>query len=192
MIVIGGWIADLPGNHPNLFSPDAAIAHIPALSWVIEYYPFALPGLLSAAILFAVAASAMLWLDEVHKYILVNPCFMVRETADLSQTLESCRIIFEPGRLLSRWLRRNVRVKGSHVYTTLNSEESDFFLGPVSVNDLGSVEDQPCCEEKEKTTRLPAGVPFSRIWTSNVLLTFLAVGIFDFHMGSAISALSIT
>jgi hypothetical protein len=118
-------------------------------------YPYALPALLCAILLFSEAALVSLFLKETLS------------------SARSCRSLSD------RFNDMYMGIKGvlseQQPYIALKTKDSNrrLFLQPDS-------EKERMGEVSPPTQRLP----FRKIWTPNVLTTLLSIAIFDFHMGA--------
>ncbi|CAK7215656.1 hypothetical protein SBRCBS47491_002555 [Sporothrix bragantina] len=165
--ILGGILSDPAHSYPTAFGNNAFFLR----------FPYALPNLLSAFILFSALLGVWLGLEE---------------------TLDSRR----DKRDLGIELRRKVfslfrRSSDSVAYTPLAthsrnvSDASTVSVELESVTPVVPAEgesstaaDQATNKSKKSRTRYTQRLPFRRLFTRNVSLTLLAQSIFAFHMGS--------
>ncbi|KAK1750797.1 major facilitator superfamily domain-containing protein [Echria macrotheca] len=156
--VLGGILSDPAGSYPSLFGQ-------------VEFfrrYPYATPNILSAFFLFSALMSIWLFLDE---------------------TLDSRLEARDRGREIGRKVWALVSGSGSHTaYTRLAAQENDPNVEMSPIDGSGrsprySTADsagKPKAPRRRYTQRLP----FRRIFTPNVVFTFLANFILAFHVGT--------
>ena len=157
--ILGGMLVDPVSSYPHLFGPDSTFGGPNGVQWMTRY-PYALANLLSTALLFMEAVLVTMCLDETLKGF---------RKVEIS--------LFDPVRLLRAIVNRvtEIRSKGTRIFnenTTLRRgllsgrEDSSVELDRVGLDLDDKLE---AAGEKGTGTRGPQVLPFSRIWTSNVL-----------------------
>lgn len=165
---MGGMLADPEKTFPVVFGSGKLLG----FQWV-HSYPFALPSLINAMVLAAVGAIAWLFLEEVSRarpYLspAVNPLPLTRAPL---QTSPLCKNRHDAGLAIGQQVKHIIfKTKPNAGYAQLATEES-VPLHPTS----------PTFATKPKLTHR---LPFSRIWTSNVILTLISIAFFEFHLGA--------
>ncbi|KAK3994666.1 major facilitator superfamily domain-containing protein [Cladorrhinum sp. PSN332] len=158
--ILGGLLSDPAGSYPDLFGRIK----------FFQRFPYATPNMLSAFFLFCAILNVWLTLEE---------------------TLDSRRDNFDSGLELGRkvksWFSRN---KFEVAYTQLPTEDStllhvenDGALTPASSSSQSSVLDGPA-KPKRGPPKYTQRLPFRRIFTPNVCLTFTASLLLGFHVGT--------
>ena len=180
---LGGFLADPVGTYPQIFGPHSALGGQEGIGWM-KSAPYALPSLLSASILFLVAAAVFFCLEEVRP---VPPLPAGSQLIYHRQTLASRKDRFDIGLHLGSKIRRAISwppFSSSHRKYTRLSSASVIDLSPVS-SSRASVTAEPYSAAAEKPLRPPPKrrLPFHRIFTRNVCFTLVAEALFDFHMG---------
>ncbi|TQV93769.1 MFS transporter [Cordyceps javanica] len=122
----------------------------------IQKYPFALPSLMNVLSLSIVTVIVMLFLEE---------------------TSSSRRDIHDPALALGQRIKQSLfGVKANAGYSRLTASES-CALDDMADGQAVTTQPAPC---RRSTRRLP----FSRIWTSNVIFTLITTAFYDFHLGA--------
>ncbi|OHE99138.1 major facilitator superfamily transporter [Colletotrichum orchidophilum] len=163
--ILGGILSDLAGSYPSLFG-DVAF---------FKKYPYAAPNLLSAIFLSCAALSVWLCLEETHDALR-------EEGPDLGSRV-GARIASLIRRVFARRRWRAGAGAGAGVdaaYTPLHSSSAsttdvDVELSPESA--LPSPKQKPRPRYRHR-------LPFRRIFTRNVLMTFSAHFLLAFHVGT--------
>ncbi|CAD0115250.1 unnamed protein product [Aureobasidium uvarum] len=126
-----------------------------SIAW-LRKWPYALPNLVSSVFLFLSAMVVLLGLEESHE--------MMRDKPDL-------------GLRFGRWIARVVlRLNLDQQYQAISGDEVD-----PSTMEMHSPTDEPPTPKLPKIRRK---LPFSRIWTANVLFTFTAHFLLAGHVGT--------
>ncbi|THV91473.1 MFS general substrate transporter, partial [Aureobasidium pullulans] len=126
-----------------------------SVAW-LKQWPYALPNIVSAGFLFLSAMVLLLGLEESHEALKDKPDLGLR---------------------IGRWLTRTIfRSDISQDYQALSSDEMD-----PSTMEMQSPTDEPPTPKLSKVRRK---LPFSRIWTANVLFTFTAHFLLAGHVGT--------
>ncbi|KAK9421432.1 putative Major facilitator superfamily domain-containing protein [Seiridium unicorne] len=123
-----------------------------------QNFPYALPNLVSAVFLFCALTGVWLFLEETHDAL--------RDKIDYGRMIAS-----KIGQLFSR-------PSGSYAYTPLHSRGSS--TATVEMSPITRREQHKQGPRRRYTTRLP----FRRIFTRNVSLTFFAHFFLAFHLGT--------
>ena len=154
-------MADPIQQYPSLFSKDSLMYKSPFYAW-LKAYPYAAPNLLSALLLFLEAAICWFGLHE---------------------TLQSRRNRRDRG--IEFW--RKVRlifarcVRGRSAGYSLVGEKP---WDPLEDGEELAVRDpQRSTKISRPTPIIKSRLPFSRMWTKNVVFVLLTIAIFDFQMG---------
>ncbi|THX18759.1 MFS general substrate transporter [Aureobasidium pullulans] len=126
-----------------------------SVAW-LKQWPYALPNIVSAGFLFLSAMVLLLGLEESHEALKDKPDLGLR---------------------IGRWLTRTIfRSDISQDYQALSSDEMD-----PSTMEMQSPTDEP---PTPKLSKIRRKLPFSRIWTANVLFTFTAHFLLAGHVGT--------
>ncbi|TQN66942.1 putative membrane protein [Colletotrichum shisoi] len=160
--ILGGILSDPAGSYPALFG-DVAF---------LKKYPYSAPNLLSAVFLAYAALSVWLCLDETHDALR-------EEGPDLGSRVGAA-IAALIRRLLARARRRRAGGGGDAAYTPLDS-------GSASATDVDVEMSPDSAAPKPKRHPRPRyrhRLPFRRIFTRNVLMTFAAHFLLAFHVGT--------
>ena len=158
--IFGGALADPVGLYPQWFGKDSKFGGSTGVRWMQEF-PYAAPSLLSA---FVCVCEALL-------------IFIVA-----FETLETRKDKRDSGREIGRSIATlfSKCFFRSSSYSKLSMYDDD----DASVDDIELSPRLP-----KETSNTPAAtitrqvLPFSRIWTRNVLFTLASIAFFDFHMG---------
>ncbi|KAF4785131.1 major facilitator superfamily transporter [Colletotrichum scovillei] len=158
--ILGGILSDPAGSYPSLFG-DVAF---------FRKYPYATPNLLSAIFLSCAALSVWLCLEETHDALR-------EEGPDLGSRVGSS-IASLVRRIVSR-RRRGLNSNADAAYTPLHSSSASTTDVDVEL----SPESAPPPKQKPRP-RYRHRLPFRRIFTRNVLMTFSAHFFLAFHVGT--------
>lgn len=176
-LALGGLLADPVTNLPWAFGPEGFLnfgRNPKGVAWALAY-PYALPGLMNAAMLGTALALSWLWLRETLP-------------GEESKSDFGLRI----GDFLIRVVRNFMGERDHAEYVPVNDEES-IGLGISSPSSPSSTTTPDCeSEEKpptatnsphlrEKPTPPPARLPFRKIWTTKVLTAMMAFGLLPLH-----------
>ena len=161
--ILAGTLSNPLVNLPQWFGPQGTFGGPDGVAWM-RTYPFALANLTSTFVLLAEAILVHFFLDETLKgkrpftFPTLHPLRFVRI---LVERVSGAR---DRGyRLLRETQREGLLSNEEHVSMELDR-----------MNQRGQAVDE----------RRTQGLPFHRIWTSNVLWVLVSVAIFDFHMGA--------
>ncbi|KAM3435636.1 hypothetical protein NHJ13734_005443 [Beauveria thailandica] len=123
----------------------------------IQKYPFALPSLMNVFALSLVTAIVTLFLEE---------------------TSPSRRNLHDPSLAVGQRIKQILfGAKPNAGYSRLTTGES---CALQEITDKEALTLQPALRRRRTTRRLP----FSRIWTSNVIFTLITTAFYDFHLGA--------
>jgi hypothetical protein len=140
---------------PGLFGANSIFGGADGSKWM-STYPYALPNLLCAVLLFVEAIIVVLYLNE---------------------TLKGFKGIDFRGLSLKSIYQSALEWRRSKGYRRLS----------IAAFDEDEALDKPRGSSDEKRRgsigNLSSRLPFTQIWTSNVIWTLLSVAVFDFHMG---------
>lgn len=151
--ILGGAMADPVELYPQYFGPGSLFGGQDGVSWM-KTFPYAAPNLLSALV--CTIEGLLIWIVAF-------------------ETLDSRKYMRDSGREIGRSIatffgKLIFRHQG---YSRLDAE-------------IETPEDIEMTITKEAAVSPPVlrqVLPFSRIWTKNVLFTLLSIALFDFHMG---------
>ena len=152
--ILGGILSDPFNSYPALFGPGSFLGGSDGVWWM-KQYPYALPNLVSAMFLCISTTAVFLGLEETHEVLRYRP---------------------NRGRIIGKWILRNVFRRSEHTsYSAVPMFESD--------NPQG-VEMQTPKKKEESKSKPRRKLPISRIWTRNVILTLIAHGVMAMHVGT--------
>ncbi|KAF2239576.1 MFS general substrate transporter [Viridothelium virens] len=155
--ILSGLLADPIASYPHIFGPDSILGGTQGVRWMTKF-PYALPNIVSAGFLLCSALGVILGLEE---------------------TLEARRNRSDWGLKLGRSLGRLLSCRRrQHQYTPLAGDEP---ISPTSPDTELQNSSQP---SKPPPPRRRQKLPFRRIWTRNVCLTFLAYFLLASHVGT--------
>lgn len=154
--LLGGWLADPVGSYPGVFGPGGSIGGEKGVGWLMRF-PYALPNVINACFLLGSAMGILFGLEETLEALRDKPDYPLR---------------------FRRWVFRAFSRRGSpHEY----SEVADSSISAARID----VEMQsPTIPETPTHPKVRQRLPFRRIWTRNVILTFLAHGLLAMHVGT--------
>ena len=157
--IFGGALADPVQLYPKWFGKDSTFGGSSGVAWM-QAFPYAAPSLLSS---FVCVCEAM---------IIYLVAF---------ETLES-----------RRDTRDNGREIGRSIYTLVTKcffRHQGYSKVPSDSDSIHSADDVELSPRLPKESSGPPApitrqvLPFSQIWTKNVLFTLASIAMFDFHMG---------
>lgn len=155
---LGGLLADPVTQYPDLFGENSTFGGKYGVWWM-EHWPYALPNLISASFLFSATFLLILGLEETH--------YMRKDKPDW-------------GREVGSWILKHIcRRRPTQHYSAIPTDEVD---SPVSDADVEL--QSPVTPKKPDPVSRRAKLPFRRIFTRNVCLTFLSHGLMAFHVGT--------
>ncbi|CAD6590031.1 MAG: hypothetical protein ASARMPRED_004532 [Alectoria sarmentosa] len=162
--ILGGLLSDPVRSYPSVFGAKSVFGGENGVWW-LKHWPYALPNLMSAIFLFISAMGVVLGLEETLEAIRDQP----------DQGLRLGHFVANAFRYLSR--------RNTHHYTAINSNDDPD--SPTNSSRLDSYELESRLPKstihKPKPRRK---LPLSRIWTRNVLCTFLCHSILALHIGT--------
>ncbi|KAK6433349.1 hypothetical protein LTR95_010474 [Oleoguttula sp. CCFEE 5521] len=163
--ILSGLVSEPFDNLPNLFGPAGTFGGVDGVMWM-KRYPYAIANLMSTVLLLGEALLVHYFLDETLKG---------KRPFDISS--------LNPMTFLSTTMS-TLRTARTHGYRklALHDTSTDGLLSQPADHELDHLPSHP-----EKTPYYPPPpprLPFSRIWTPNVLWSLLSIAIFDFHMGA--------
>lgn len=184
--ILGGVLADPVKSYPAVFGPGSFMGGKDGVWWM-RMWPYALPNILSALVIFSAALAVFLGLEEVSKLILFSPISQLM----FAQTHEIARYRSDLGiqiwKTIKRYLRRS---PPGYRYNPLGEDDYDDRTNPDSI-DLEvsshprSVPTSPTTAAQPVRRKRP---PLREIWTPNVVLTMTNHFLLAFH-ASAFTAL---
>lgn len=156
--LLGGWLADPAGSYPGIFGPGGSIGGKEGVRWLMEF-PYALPNVINACFLFGSAMGILFGLEETLEALRHKPDYPLQ---------------------LTRWILRGLTGRRpSHEYSLVMDTSSAAAASDVELQSPHKPEAEP--EFQQKVRRR---LPFRRIWTRNVVLTFLSHGLLAMHVGT--------
>ncbi|WYZ41731.1 hypothetical protein EsH8_V_000626 [Colletotrichum jinshuiense] len=155
--ILGGLLSDPAGSYPSLFG-DVAF---------FRKYPYAAPNLLSAVFLCCAAISVWLCLEETHDALR-------EEGPDLGSRVGS-----SIAALIRRLFARRRPGAGDAAYTPLHSSSAS-----TTDVDVEMSPESTAPPKQKPRPRYRHRLPFRRIFTRNVVLTFAAHFLLAFHVGT--------
>ena len=161
--IIGGLLANPVRNYPGLFGPRSTFGGKDGVQWMTKY-PYALPNLLSAYVLFADALLVWLFLHEtleVRKHVRDRG----REAADHFRYYFN-RFIFQ-----------------RFGYAPVGQTDGPDSMDDDDLHTNGTPMTSMTPKERPQAPPPVPTPPFYRALTKNVLLVLSTVAIFDFQMG---------
>lgn len=154
--LLGGWLADPAGTYPGIFGPGGSIGGEEGVRWLMKY-PYALPNVINACFLLGSALAILFGLEETLEALKSKPDYPLQ---------------------FSRWVLRVLTGRRpSHEYTPVAEFNATAATRDVELQS-GDMEDS---HSPPKTRNR---LPFRRIWTRNVILTFIAHGMLAMHVGT--------
>ncbi|KAH7119733.1 major facilitator superfamily domain-containing protein [Dendryphion nanum] len=157
--ILGGLLADPAGSYPSIFGPGSRIGGKNGIGWMLKW-PYALPNLVNAIFLLFAACSVIFFLEE---------------TSELSKHKPDPGLRI--GRLIRRFILRENISEGYMPIPTDDARVTDVELQqtPTSVHIPAGAFDKPINRNK---------LPFRRIWTRNLIVTFISHGLLAMHVGT--------
>ncbi|KAF2149209.1 MFS general substrate transporter [Myriangium duriaei CBS 260.36] len=170
--ILGGLLVEPVNSFPGLFGENSTFGGRDGVAWM-KNYPYAVANMLSTILLFAEALLVTYGLKETLRGYKGAEwgAWSFKKVLDL--IIESFQ---------------GVKAKGVRAMTESNMLKRGLLSGredsSVELNRLADNQERLLSENEKGQSRPPPRLPFSRIWTSNVLWTLASVAIFDFHMGA--------
>ncbi|GAB7329194.1 hypothetical protein MBLNU13_g01012t1 [Cladosporium sp. NU13] len=154
--LLGGWLADPVGSYPGVFGPGGSIGGEKGVEWLMRF-PYALPNVINACFLLGSAMGILFGLEETLEALRDKPDYPLQ---------------------FRRWVFRAFsRRKSPHEY--IEVADSSTPTARIDVEMQSSTTPAAPSHPKPKQR-----LPFRRIWTRNVILTFLAHGLLAMHVGT--------
>ena len=166
-------MADPIRTFPGIFGSNTVIGGKDGVAWM-RYWPYALPNLFSATFVFVAGVAVILGLDETHQ--------VLRHKPDL-------------GRRIGNWLVNNIFCPHpSHRYSQLEETDDSYTTSidleihsPTPSHSYTS--SHPLHHRHRPASTLPSQyekfkLPFSQIWTRNVLWTLAAHFFLALHISA--------
>jgi hypothetical protein len=162
-------LVDPVAGFPSFFGPHSFFGGQHGVQWMSDH-PFALTNILSGILQFMGAALVYLYLRETLK------ARVQTKAPDLRDIIQS----FVP-----RWTRKSLRPSMNRVKSGRTPDLQSQGLLDNSDDDveMDHMKDKHIAHSQINYSKPVQRLPFSRIWTSNVIFTLLSTAIFDFHMG---------
>jgi hypothetical protein len=165
-------MADPIRTFPGIFGPNTVIGGKDGVAWM-RYWPYAFPNLFSAVFIFAAGIAVVLGLDETHPVMRHKPDFGRRLGKYIAKTFSHKRSYHEYSRL----------EQSGDVYTTsidLETQPNPASHSYTASNRLHR--DVPQLNEPSRSEKFK--LPFSQIWTRNVLWTLAAHFFLALHISA--------
>ncbi|KAF1807985.1 MFS general substrate transporter [Eremomyces bilateralis CBS 781.70] len=166
--VLGGLLADPINSYPQLFGPNSRFGGTDGVGWM-RTWPYALPNIVSAMFLFTAVLCVILGLEETHE--------VRRQKRDR-------------GLHFGRFLKRVITCRlgrAEHQYSSLPNTSS-FISDAYEIEDVELQNNSSSHPDQGPgvTSKPPSKqrLPFSRIWTRNVITTLISHGIMAMHVGT--------
>ncbi|KAM0723765.1 hypothetical protein Q7P37_000755 [Cladosporium fusiforme] len=153
--LLGGWLADPVGSYPETFGPGGSIGGKEGIPWLTKY-PYALPNVVNACFLFGSALAIFFGLEETLSSLRDKPDYPLR---------------------FSRWLLRILTGRRQ-------SQEYQTVADRIDIPGADDVELQSPSSNTPTPPEPQRKLPFRRIWTRNLVLTFIAHGLLAMHVGT--------
>lgn len=175
--VLGGLLSDPVGSYPRVFGEGSLLGGKDGVWW-LTHWPYALPNLLSAVFLFSSATAVLFGLEEVFSF----PKSQHLLNNDILQTLDALHNKTDFGIRLRHSIARLFRTRQHH-YTAISTTDVTLYTPSTT----GS---RPFSYELESRLPRPTPkqpkpkLPFHRIWTRNVFITFLCHFLLAMHVGT--------
>jgi MFS family permease len=154
--LLGGWLADPVSSYPGIFGPGGSMGGEKGVGWLMRF-PYALPNVINACFLVGSAMGILFGLEETLEALKHKPDYPLQ---------------------LRRWVVRAFMRRGPpREYTVVPDTSSGFTRRDVELQ-------SPSTTDIQAQPKLRRRLPFRRIWTRNVILTFLAHGLLAMHVGT--------
>jgi MFS family permease len=154
--LLGGWLADPVSSYPGIFGPGGSVGGEKGVRWLMRF-PYALPNVINACFLVGSAMGILFGLEETLEALKHKPDYPVQ---------------------LRRWVFRAFTRRGSpHEYTVVPHTSLGLTGRDVELQ-------SPSTPDIQTQPKVRRRLPFRRIWTRNVILTFLAHGLLAMHVGT--------
>ena len=179
-------MADPINSFPSIFGPGSLIGGKDGVWWM-KHWPYLLPNLFAATLIFVAAVAVILGLDEVctlHVSVSSPSCTIVADhRLNHVQTHEALQDRTDHGRRIGTFIADIIRRRPRHKYSEVQlQDDAD---SPTSIDLETNPQNRPKKKPQPKPVRK---IPFSKIWTPNVLLTLLVHFMLAMHV-SAFNAL---
>ena len=154
--LLGGWLADPVGRYPGVFGPGGSVGGKEGVGWLMRF-PYALPNVVNACFLFGSAMGILFGLEETLEGLRDKPDYPLR---------------------FRRWVSGAFSRRGpAHEYAVVAD-------GDTATSTIDVELQSPTTPETPSHPKTRQRLPFRRIWTRNVILTFLAHGLLAMHVGT--------
>lgn len=163
--ILGGILADPAGSYPKLFGPGSVFGGKDGVGWMMEW-PYALPNLVSAVFLFCSSMAIIFGLKETHEALQDKPDFGIR---------------------LRKWITRRIFQRRSHEdYIAIPTDERPSTPDAPTDIEMANTPVTPTTPSFDTTAKRTKKqkLPLRRIWTRNVILTFISHGLLSMHIGT--------
>ncbi|KAL9084432.1 MAG: hypothetical protein Q9165_008070 [Trypethelium subeluteriae] len=174
--VLGSMLVDPVSSFPKFFGPHSVFGGPDGVQWMARH-PYALTNLMSAMLQFICAGFVFLYLRETLKSRTSSKQPALRDVIQSfvqKWTRKSGGILTRP----SGGRTKSGRIPDMQSRGLLENSDDDVELPDMHDKHHKSVLSQ--LRNEKPVHRLP----FSQIWTKNVIFTLLSTAIFDFHMGA--------
>jgi MFS family permease len=156
--LLGGWLADPAESYPGIFGPGGSLGGKEGVKWLTEF-PYALPNVINACFLFGSAVGILFGLEETLEALRQKPDYPLQ---------------------FRRWvLRALTGSRPSHEYSPVLDTSFTASAGDVELQTSNQPE-----AKSDPQPKVRRRLPFRRIWTRNVVLTFISHGLLAMHVGT--------
>jgi len=152
--LLGGLLADPVGSYPGIFGPGGSFGGKDGVRWMLKW-PYALPNVVNACFLTLSALGLVFGLEETLETLRERPDYALR---------------------FRRWLFSMAWGRQAQEYAALPDHD-------LNNDDVEMQTAQANAKQAEKP-KVRRKLPFRRIWTRNLLVTFLAHGLLAMHVGT--------
>ncbi|KAA8641715.1 hypothetical protein EYZ11_013143 [Aspergillus tanneri] len=164
--ILGGSMADPIKTYPGLFGPGSKFGGREGVSWMKEW-PFALPNLVNALIVFMAMVAVLFGLEETHELAQYRSDWGLKAGRTLKRVMTGCS------------LRKDYQPLNNH-----QADDEPLFSGDVNGN-MGSADES---QARAKQRKRPG---FRHVWTRNLILILAINFLLAFH-ASAFNSMTFT
>ena len=173
--VLGGWLQDPVHTFPKAFGPGTRLGGPNGVPWMTKY-PYALPNLITASLLFISVFLVLFALEEVSTRCLCK----CQDAYGIKTHMERQHIpdyALRFSRSCIRFIKKLLRPRHSYEYSRVHHEDVDEL-------ELGQTPDAQSHKDTSKPGKVRAKLPFRRLFTRNVVCTLFTHGLNATHVGA--------